>query len=39
MPIGDVVTMRGWCGGDAPDRPRIGFGEASGTVVASLEEV
>ena len=36
---GDVVTMRGWCGGDAPDRPRIGFGEASGTVVATVEEV
>ena len=36
---GDVVTLRGWCGGDAPDRPRIGFGEASGTVVARVEEV
>ena len=36
---GDTVTLRGWCGGDASDRPRIGFGEASGTVVATLEEV
>ena len=36
---GDVVTLRGWCGGDAPDRPRVGFGEASGTVVAAVEEV
>jgi fumarylacetoacetase len=32
---GDTVTLRGWCGGDAPDRPRIGFGEASGTIVSS----
>jgi len=29
---GDTVTLRGWCGGDGPDRPRIGFGEARGTV-------
>ncbi|MDP9331981.1 MAG: fumarylacetoacetate hydrolase family protein [Actinomycetota bacterium] len=36
---GDVVTLRGWCGGDAADRPRVGFGEASGTVVATVEEV
>jgi fumarylacetoacetase len=36
---GETVTLRGWCGGDAPDRPRIGFGAASGTVVATLEEV
>jgi fumarylacetoacetase len=36
---GDTVTLRGWCGGDAPDRPRIGFGEATGTVVPMLEEV
>jgi fumarylacetoacetase len=28
---GDTVTMRGWCGGD--DRPRLGFGTCSGTVV------
>jgi fumarylacetoacetase len=35
----DVVTLRGWCGGDAPERPRIGFGEATGTVVATVEEV
>ena len=27
---GDVVTLRGWCGGG--DRPRIGFGEATATV-------
>jgi fumarylacetoacetase len=31
---GDVVTLRGWCGGDSPARPRIGFGEATGTIVA-----
>jgi fumarylacetoacetase len=30
---GDTVTLRGWCGGDGPGRPRIGFGEARGTVV------
>ena len=30
---GDTVVLRGWCGGDGPDRPRIGFGEAVGTVV------
>jgi fumarylacetoacetase len=30
---GDTITLRGWCGGDAPGRPRIGFGEAVGTVV------
>ncbi len=27
---GDTVVMRGWCGGDG--RPRIGFGEVTGTV-------
>jgi len=27
---GDTVTMRGWCGGEG--RPRIGFGEVTGTV-------
>jgi fumarylacetoacetase len=32
---GDTVTLRGWCGGDAPDRPRVGFGEAAGMVVAA----
>jgi fumarylacetoacetase len=32
---GDTVTLRGWCGGDAPDRPRVGFGEATGMVVAA----
>ena len=36
---GDTVTLRGWCGGNASDRPRIGFGEATGTVVATPEEV
>lgn len=30
---GDTVTMRGWCGGDG--RPRIGFGEVTGTIVAA----
>jgi fumarylacetoacetase len=29
---GDTVTLRGWCGGDRPDRPRIGFGAATGTI-------
>ena len=29
----DTVTLRGWCGGD--DRPRVGFGEATGTIVAT----
>lgn len=29
---GDTVTLRGWCGGDE-SRPRIGFGEATGTIV------
>jgi fumarylacetoacetase len=36
---GDIVTLRGWCGGETPDRPRIGFGEASGTVITAVEEV
>jgi fumarylacetoacetase len=30
---GDAVTLRGWAGGDRPDRPRIGFGEATGTIL------
>ena len=30
---GDTVTLRGWCGGNGPDRPRIGFGEATGTIL------
>ena len=30
---GDTVALRGWCGGDGPDRPRIGFGEVVGTIV------
>ncbi|HWS47515.1 MAG TPA: fumarylacetoacetate hydrolase family protein, partial [Acidimicrobiia bacterium] len=34
---GETVTLRGWCGGGG--RPRIGFGEASGTVVAASQEV
>ncbi len=29
---GDTVTLRGWCGGDGSGRPRVGFGEAAGTV-------
>jgi fumarylacetoacetase len=32
---GDTVTLRGWCGGG--DQPRIGFGEATGTIVATPE--
>jgi fumarylacetoacetase len=32
---GDSVTLRGWCGGG--DQPRIGFGEATGTIVATPE--
>ncbi len=31
----DTVTLRGWCGGG--DQPRIGFGEATGTIVATPE--
>jgi fumarylacetoacetase len=34
---GESVTLRGWCGGSATRHPRIGLGEASGTVVC--EEV
>jgi fumarylacetoacetase len=30
---GDTVTLRGWCGGG--DQPRIGFGEATGTIAAT----
>jgi len=30
---GDTVTMRGWCGGDG--RPRVGFGEVTGTILAA----
>jgi len=30
---GDTVALRGWCGGDGPDRPRIGLGQASGTIL------
>jgi fumarylacetoacetase len=32
---GDTVTLRGWCGGG--DQPRIGFGEATGTIVGTPE--
>jgi fumarylacetoacetase len=32
---GDTVTLRGWCGGQ--DGPRIGFGEATGTIVPTPE--
>jgi fumarylacetoacetase len=31
---GDTVTLRGWAGGDG--RPRIGFGDATGTITGSL---
>jgi fumarylacetoacetase len=31
---GDTVVLRGWCGGEG-DRPRIGFGEAVGTIVGT----
>ena len=31
---GDTVVMRGWCGGDG--RPTIGFGNVTGSVVASF---
>jgi fumarylacetoacetase len=34
---GESVTLRGWCGGRGTARPRIGLGEARGTVVG--EEV
>jgi fumarylacetoacetase len=30
---GDTVTLRGWAGGDAPDRPRIGLGSCAGTIL------
>jgi fumarylacetoacetase len=29
---GDRVVLRGWCGDDAPGSPRVGFGEAAGTI-------
>ena len=29
---GDTVTLRGWAGGDAADRPRIGLGSCVGTI-------
>ena len=32
---GDTVTLRGWFGGG--EEPRIGFGEATGTIVATPE--
>jgi fumarylacetoacetase len=35
---GDTVTLRGWCGDGTAARPRIGFGDASGTVVGTSEE-
>ena len=31
---GDTVTLRGWCG---EGRERVGFGEATGTVLAAGE--
>ena len=33
---GDTVTLRGWAGGDAPDRPRIGLGSCVGTIVPAV---
>jgi len=30
--------LRGWCGDGTASRPRIGFGDASGTVVGTSEE-
>ncbi|MBA3728129.1 MAG: fumarylacetoacetase [Actinobacteria bacterium] len=33
---GDTVVMRGWCG-EGHERPRIGFGEVNGTILASPE--
>ena len=36
---GETVTLRGWCGGAGTTHPRIGLGEASGTVVGVAEEV
>ena len=35
---GDTITLRGWCGDGTKSRPRIGFGEATGTVVPAPEE-
>ncbi len=32
---GDTVTLRGWAGGDGPDRPRVGWGACSGTILPS----
>ncbi|CAN5203446.1 fumarylacetoacetase [soil metagenome] len=34
---GDTVVMRGWCGG-GHERPRIGFGELTGTIVPALAD-
>jgi fumarylacetoacetase len=36
---GETVTLRGWCGGARTVHPRIGLGEASGTVVGVAKEV
>jgi len=35
---GDTITLRGWCGDGTAPRPRIGFGDASGTVLGTSEE-
>lgn len=32
---GDTVTLRGWCNGDG--RPRVGFGECTGTITPMIE--
>ncbi len=33
---GDTITLRGWAGGDAPDRPRIGLGNCAGTILPAI---
>ncbi len=35
---GETVTLRGWCGGAGTLHPRIGLGEATGTVVGVAKE-
>lgn len=32
---GDTVTLRGWAGGDATDRPRVDLGICRGTILAA----
>lgn len=33
---GDTVTLRGWAGGDAADRPRIGLGTCVGEILPAI---